>query len=715
MKKVLAIAILATMGMGIAHAEYLWYAPQAQLESNIDCWNSGTCEPEEVYGYLTNIGTGDHYTATGQYLGLAGTPLVYGFKIAEDAALSGGWYFDSLAVRYTGPGFDYRLSHAVPSATVFYVPGPPSPGLTMTVPEEGSGCVEVEIPLEWTWENFPDGEVALTEDFVVEAGETLVVDPGMLVFASGAYGITVNGMIEVNGTRDAWVTFDGLAWQGIDMTETGDGNICFARITGVEGNSAVTVSNHLIMTNCLIDHNMTTGNGGGVMVDAGSAILHSCTVAHNTADGEGNNVYLATGAAMGGYYSLFAFGSFVSVDDEISTLQYSAFYPLDGLDPEAVGYSCDPGFVDADNGDYNISFWDVENPDEINCVIDVSIIPTDDDPDGTPKDIGAFPFDQHAILLPAQIDAVYDVPMDQGGRVYIDIMASPNDGSHINPVAFYGVWRMDGETPVSVDVVPALGEAMYVTEVATLSDSVDVDNPGITTFKISTHYSNMVAMSDPVDGWSVDNIAPMPVTGTFASEEFTYSPTWEELWGTGENPELLITDLSWDASSANDFDHFRVLARLNGTGEASEVYIGTGTSATHQVNWDELDCDTGDHFVYEIVAVDAHRNVSEFVYEDGPTCVGVSEALPTEFSLEQNYPNPFNPTTTIAYSLPVAGNVSLKVYNVLGAEVVSLVNEQQPAGRYEVVLDASALASGMYFYRLTSGEFTSLRKMVLVK
>ena len=85
------------------------------------------------------------------------------------------------------------------------------------------------------------------------------------------------------------------------------------------------------------------------------------------------------------------------------------------------------------------------------------------------------------------------------------------------------------------------------------------------------------------------------------------------------------------------------------------------------------------------------------------------------YRLEQNYPNPFNPTTNITYVLPKAENVSLKVYDVLGREVATLVNEVKPAGAYTVPFNASNLASGVYFYKLQSGSFVQTKKMMLVK
>ena len=91
-----------------------------------------------------------------------------------------------------------------------------------------------------------------------------------------------------------------------------------------------------------------------------------------------------------------------------------------------------------------------------------------------------------------------------------------------------------------------------------------------------------------------------------------------------------------------------------------------------------------------------------------------------EFKLFQNYPNPFNPATTIRFAIPNvetghAPSVQLKVYDVLGNEIDVLVNEEKPAGSYEVEFDASSLSSGVYFYRLKAGDYVEIRKMVYLK
>jgi hypothetical protein len=117
-------------------------------------------------------------------------------------------------------------------------------------------------------------------------------------------------------------------------------------------------------------------------------------------------------------------------------------------------------------------------------------------------------------------------------------------------------------------------------------------------------------------------------------------------------------------------------------------------------------------------AYDQSNNYFTVTY---PVSLEDKDELPKEFSLLQNYPNPFNPTTKINYEIPLIGGdergefVTLKVYDVLGNEVATLVNEEKPAGEYEVEFDGSELSSGIYFYQLKTGSFIESKKMILMK
>jgi photosystem II stability/assembly factor-like uncharacterized protein len=105
------------------------------------------------------------------------------------------------------------------------------------------------------------------------------------------------------------------------------------------------------------------------------------------------------------------------------------------------------------------------------------------------------------------------------------------------------------------------------------------------------------------------------------------------------------------------------------------------------------------------------RPLSEAIVSVSPS----HAAIPMRFAMEQNYPNPFNPTTTISYALPKASHVTLKVYDMLGREVTTLVNDHRDQGRYTATFDATHLASGVYVSRLVAGDYTKTIKMLMLK
>ena len=90
-------------------------------------------------------------------------------------------------------------------------------------------------------------------------------------------------------------------------------------------------------------------------------------------------------------------------------------------------------------------------------------------------------------------------------------------------------------------------------------------------------------------------------------------------------------------------------------------------------------------------------------------------ALPMTYKLEQNYPNPFNPSTIIKFAVPERSMVQIKIYDILGSELVTLVNEEMEMGWYEKVFNASGYSSGMYIYRMQAGDYINTKKMLLVK
>ena len=110
-----------------------------------------------------------------------------------------------------------------------------------------------------------------------------------------------------------------------------------------------------------------------------------------------------------------------------------------------------------------------------------------------------------------------------------------------------------------------------------------------------------------------------------------------------------------------------------------------------------------------------YTNIGNTLVTGSITAVNDVSNLPNKFELSQNYPNPFNPSTVISYNIPKAANVTLKVYDVLGREVATLVNQFQNANSYKVRFNASSLSSGVYLYKIEAGNFIMTKKMLLLK
>jgi hypothetical protein len=145
------------------------------------------------------------------------------------------------------------------------------------------------------------------------------------------------------------------------------------------------------------------------------------------------------------------------------------------------------------------------------------------------------------------------------------------------------------------------------------------------------------------------------------------------------------------------------------------------TIETHnaKIRYNDVDYDGSVEYYYVIEVVDDGGN-KVYSAEVSTTTSVENEAVPTVYSLAQNYPNPFNPATTIKFGIPQAADVTIKIYDILGQEVQTLVNRNLAAGFHTVNFNASNLISGMYIYRIQANgvdgsNFTDVKKMLLVK
>lgn len=203
------------------------------------------------------------------------------------------------------------------------------------------------------------------------------------------------------------------------------------------------------------------------------------------------------------------------------------------------------------------------------------------------------------------------------------------------------------------------------------------------------------------DGWYVDDIGI-----------YIYAVVPVELSSFTATSLENSVELQWITSSETNNSGFEIQRKV--LGENSEwtkigFVKGSGTSTeTNAYSFVDKNPFKGIN-LYRLKQIDYDGSYKIF------NSVAVNFSVPVKFALEQNYPNPFNPTTSIQYSIGSRQFVSIKVFNVLGNEVATLVNENKEAGSYKVEFNASDLPSGIYYYKLSAGNYSDVKKMMLIK
>jgi hypothetical protein len=221
---------------------------------------------------------------------------------------------------------------------------------------------------------------------------------------------------------------------------------------------------------------------------------------------------------------------------------------------------------------------------------------------------------------------------------------------------------------------------------------------------------------------------------TYLYENISSAPNSRPSIPTGLNEEIsidivkLMWNESFDAETGTEAITYNL--RIGTSPTASDIYsamslqesglrsIPAFGNTNHNTSWQILGLEPGDYY-WSVQAVDNGFLASEFAAEktftiESPTSVD-DGMIAFRYELKANYPNPFNPSTRIVYSIPSNEFVSLRVYDVLGRDVVTLVNEEKAAGVYEIDFNANNLASGIYIYKIQAGNFIESRKMMLVK
>ena len=191
-----------------------------------------------------------------------------------------------------------------------------------------------------------------------------------------------------------------------------------------------------------------------------------------------------------------------------------------------------------------------------------------------------------------------------------------------------------------------------------------------------------------------------------------YEPLPVELTSFNGTPNGTTVTLKWQTATETNNSGFEIERSSSSPGTTWDKigFVGGFGTTTEAKTYSFIDKDllTG-KYSYRLKQIDFDGS---FEYSE---IVNVDISAPAEYSLKQNYPNPFNPATVIEYSVPATNHVTIKIFNVLGKEVATLVNEEKSAGTYEVNFNASGLSSGVYYYTISAGNFNSTKKMILMK
>jgi immune inhibitor A len=315
---------------------------------------------------------------------------------------------------------------------------------------------------------------------------------------------------------------------------------------------------------------------------------------------------------------------------------------------------------------------------------------------------------------------IEDVPQDEGGQVTISWRPIASDNAVTSPENGYSLWLQDnalvyqgnqsvlpydGGQWIHRHIEPATGDTLYQVTARTLLDS-NATGFHMSYFRITVLSSDslVIALSEIIGGYSVDNLNPLPPLNLNATF----------IGGLG-------VKLDWDPSLATDLGEYRIYRGETST--FTPAHADSFLAATLDTAYIDSDPDPVTPY-YRVAAVDSNGNVSNSTPAIAPDTIIVANAaqpgVPITYRLYQNYPNPFNPNTTIRFDLPIVTHVRILVFDLAGREIQRLADDRFQAGQHLVqwsgLSDAGRESpAGIYIVRLETPRFTANKKMVLLK
>ncbi|MBU0520259.1 right-handed parallel beta-helix repeat-containing protein [bacterium] len=523
----------------------------------------------------------------------------------------------------------------------------------------------------WTLAGSPylvEGEIA------VEENTSLAIDPGVVVDFQGYYKLVVNGWLVAEGTAEDSIHFTAAnpseGWHGIRFTNAPDSSRlifctiqygCSADSDSVNWGGGI----HCVNSNPVIRHCLISGNsaviGGGICCLNSNPTIENCTIRENWATGVGS---------VGG--GIYCWGSNPNIQQCVITGNFGgAIYTYESPAPniDQCTITWNTGGVYFNDSDASIS----------NCTIHGN--DSGDTGGGITCAWGADAIISNCLITENLSDVV------GGGIGCWDsdpiIENCVISGNVTGETGGGGIYFSTDSCPIVVNVIVEGNTGNGATyfhnsPIATITHC-DFYNNGGSSFAGNSIPADLGELSAiNANGDSCDtffNIFEDPLFGSEPLSDYHLSPNSPCI--DAGNPVSQYNDPEDPVNPGT------ALWPAQGT-IVSDMGIYGGPGA-------------GDWFVG--------------IKKKNPNSSGV----PSIFNLQQNYPNPFNPYTTIRFGLPAAAQVNLTVYNILGQQITVLVDGYQQAGYYEVIWNASQLASGVYLYRIKAAEFIAVKRMVLVK
>jgi len=612
-------------------------------------------------------------------------------------------------------------------------------------------------------------------EITIPSGQTLTIDAGVTVEFQGHYKFIVDGTIMANGTEENQITFTAAnttaGWHSLRFNIAPAGSELtwcifeYGRATGTtvvdkRGGAIYLDTSGPTISRCIFQNNSANW-GGGIYSWSSSPLIENCNFYMNDAP---DATFTNVGGAPQIINSIFWGNGGVYEINGTPTVTYS---DVEGGYFGAGNVNGDPLWVDPDNGDYNLQTGspcvDAGDPtyplDPDNSYIDIGVYYLNHEPLPTPYNlVAALDSATGLVTLTWQFDGggggpgvidtlIYDQGLTTSGYTYqgytMSTHMSPAEpctvlellyalfvsggtdddfnaevydwaGSQPGTTALYAeneiADQLNDWTSVDVsaaglefsgDFVVGFGSingSTYLRYDATLNNGRSWDfNPTSSSWAPWNEAYLIRAVVEYASG-EIDVLEPVSVEPTLSTNELGtrisayHEPLFSGFDNTDDFIEFIIYRNTYDIAHTTDTTYVNQLA---GVSSVSYVYYVTALF------------DEGESFP---------SNTDTVVWDH---IVGVQEVnvgtLPTEYALNPAHPNPFNPETTISYALPQADYVTLKVFDVSGREVASLVEGYRIAGNYDVTFDAHNLSSGVYLYQINTANFTSTGKMILMK